>query len=54
MLTVLSNTAVAQNGQIFKVDSNIWTYHLVQAEIRVLRQVDEILSGGVKNLGDFD
>lgn len=54
LLTVLSNTAAAQNDQIYRVDSNIWTYHLVQAEINVLRQIDEILSGGVENLGDFD
>ena len=54
LLTVLSNTAPAQNDQIYRVDSNVWTYHLVQAEIDILRQVDEILSGGVENLGDFD
>ncbi|MEM7125987.1 MAG: ABC transporter substrate-binding protein [Chloroflexota bacterium] len=54
LLTVLSNTLPAQNDQIYQVDSNVWTYHLVQAEIEILRQVDEILNGGVENLGDFE
>lgn len=54
LLTVLSNTAPAENDQIYRVDSNVWTYHLVQAEIDILRQVDDILSSGVENLGDFN
>ncbi|MDX8354778.1 ABC transporter substrate-binding protein [Cognatiyoonia sp. IB215182] len=51
--TVLSATAAAKADQVIRVDSNVWTYHLVQAEIQLLRQIDEILSEGVQNLGDF-
>ena len=50
---VLDTTPAAEADQVYRVDANIWTFHLVQAEIGVLRRVDEILSGGVKNLGDY-
>jgi ABC-type Fe3+-hydroxamate transport system substrate-binding protein len=53
LLTLLNTTAPGQANQIYRVDSNVWTYHVVQAEISVLRQGDEILSAGVENVGDF-
>ncbi|MDX8350429.1 ABC transporter substrate-binding protein [Cognatiyoonia sp. IB215446] len=53
LMLVLSQTAAHQAGQIYRVDSNTWTYHLLQSQIGVLKQVDEILSAGVENLGDF-
>ena len=53
LLLVLGETAAADAGQIYRVDSNTWTYHLLQSQIGVLQQVDEILSGGVQNLGDY-
>ncbi|MEM9950393.1 MAG: ABC transporter substrate-binding protein [Chloroflexota bacterium] len=53
LMTLLNATPTGQAEQIYRVDSNLWTYHLVFAEIEVLRQIDEILSNGVENVGDF-
>jgi iron complex transport system substrate-binding protein len=53
LLILLNTTAPGQANQIYRVDSNVWTYHVVQAEISVLRQIDEILSSGVEDVGDF-
>lgn len=49
----LAFTAAGRNGQVFRVDSDIWTSHLVQAERTVLRRIDEILGAGGRNLGDL-
>ncbi|MEM6429242.1 MAG: ABC transporter substrate-binding protein [Deinococcota bacterium] len=50
----LDSTAAADAGQVHRVNANIWTYHLVQAEIRLLQEIDAILSAGVENVGDFN
>ncbi|MEM9713434.1 MAG: ABC transporter substrate-binding protein, partial [Actinomycetota bacterium] len=54
LATVLDATAAGGNEQVYPVDVARWTFHLLQAEINVLREVDAILSAGdVEDLGDF-
>ncbi|MEM9747643.1 MAG: helix-turn-helix domain-containing protein [Actinomycetota bacterium] len=52
--TVLEATAAGASDQVYPVDVARWTFHVLQAEISVLREVDAILSAGdVEDLGDF-
>lgn len=54
LATVLDATAAGGSQQVYPVDAARWTFHLLQAEINVLREVDAILSAGdVEDLGDF-
>ncbi|MEM9608879.1 MAG: helix-turn-helix domain-containing protein [Actinomycetota bacterium] len=54
LATVLDATPAGAAEQVFPVDAARWTFHLLQAEINVLREVDAILSAGsIEDLGDF-
>ena len=53
--TVLEATAAGASDQVYPVDVARWTFHVLQAEISVLREVDAILSAGdVEALGQLD
>ncbi|MEM7801009.1 MAG: ABC transporter substrate-binding protein [Chloroflexota bacterium] len=52
MQKLLNNTPTGQADQIYRVDSDTWCFHLLRCNIRVLSEVDAILSSGVKRVRD--
>ncbi|MEM7340648.1 MAG: helix-turn-helix domain-containing protein [Actinomycetota bacterium] len=54
LATVLDATEAGASDQVYPVDVARWTFHLLQAEINVLTDVDGFLSAGdVEDVGDF-
>lgn len=53
VLQVLSTTVAARSDQVFQVDSNVWTFVLLQGQLAVLDDIERLFTGRTIATGQF-